>query len=242
MNPTKRVSIGSVGTGAFDGSTPCINIGDSDSGFIGSADGVIDIYADNQRVGRFGLRAFELFRTLILKDTANAVGADTNFSTLLNAYDATGYIRWAWGPYKNGWDIHSYDQKGAWRSNPLHIDYQTNEIFTPYRLHVAGAIVATDGNIYGTLWGGWLNTWLDNQFGARDNNINVRATIDWVNQNFVKDVRMGANQSAVWGANGGTVPAGYVLTGGDFNDNAEYPVYAPVQKNINGIWYNAGRV
>ncbi|MGG5961540.1 gp53-like domain-containing protein [Salmonella enterica] len=51
LNPTKRVSIGYIGTGAFDGSTPCINIGDSDSGFIGSADGVIDIYCNNAKVG-----------------------------------------------------------------------------------------------------------------------------------------------------------------------------------------------
>ncbi|ECF6071619.1 hypothetical protein FNN58_20510, partial [Salmonella enterica subsp. diarizonae] len=51
LNPTKRVSIGNIGTGAFDGSTPCINIGDSDSGFIGSADGVIDIYCNNAKVG-----------------------------------------------------------------------------------------------------------------------------------------------------------------------------------------------
>ncbi|EEC1325394.1 hypothetical protein ATS18_19200, partial [Salmonella enterica subsp. enterica serovar Muenchen] len=51
LNPTKRVSIGNIGTGAFDGSTPSINIGDSDSGFIGSADGVIDIYCNNAKVG-----------------------------------------------------------------------------------------------------------------------------------------------------------------------------------------------
>ncbi|EEN6471152.1 hypothetical protein G5W47_002759 [Salmonella enterica subsp. enterica] len=51
LNPTKRVSIGNIGTGAFDGSTPCINIGDSDSGFIGSADGVIDIYCNDAKVG-----------------------------------------------------------------------------------------------------------------------------------------------------------------------------------------------
>lgn len=51
INPTKRVSIGNIGNGAFDGSTPCINIGDSDSGFIGSADGVIDIYCNNAKVG-----------------------------------------------------------------------------------------------------------------------------------------------------------------------------------------------
>lgn len=51
LNPTKRVSIGNIGTGAFDGSTPCINIGDSDSGFIGSQDGVLDIYCNNAKVG-----------------------------------------------------------------------------------------------------------------------------------------------------------------------------------------------
>ncbi|WP_254679621.1 hypothetical protein [Salmonella enterica] len=51
LNPTKRVSIGNIGNGAFDGSTPCINIGDSDSGFIGSADGVLDIYCNNAKVG-----------------------------------------------------------------------------------------------------------------------------------------------------------------------------------------------
>ncbi|HHS1331964.1 TPA: phage tail protein [Salmonella enterica subsp. enterica serovar Infantis] len=51
LNPTKRVSIGNIGNGAFDGSTPCINIGDSDSGFVGSADGVIDIYCNNAKVG-----------------------------------------------------------------------------------------------------------------------------------------------------------------------------------------------
>ncbi|EMQ4204747.1 hypothetical protein WGY69_002915 [Salmonella enterica] len=51
LNPTKRVSIGNIGTGAFDGSTPSINIGDSDSGFVGSADGVLDIYCNGAKVG-----------------------------------------------------------------------------------------------------------------------------------------------------------------------------------------------
>ncbi|MBJ5594265.1 phage tail protein [Salmonella enterica subsp. enterica serovar Typhimurium] len=51
LNPTTRVSIGNIGTGVFDGSTPCINIGDSDSGFIGSADGVLDIYCNAAKVG-----------------------------------------------------------------------------------------------------------------------------------------------------------------------------------------------
>ena len=59
---------------------------------------------------------------------------------------------------------------------------------------------------------------------------------------YVRDVRMGANQSGVvWGSGGGIVSAGYVLTGGNFDDDRSWPVYAPVQKYINGQWYNVGR-
>lgn len=58
---------------------------------------------------------------------------------------------------------------------------------------------------------------------------------------YVKDIRMGANLNVTWGSGGGTVPAGCVLTGGNFDDDREYAIYAPVQKFINGIWYNIGR-
>lgn len=245
LNPTKRVSIGNIGTGAFDGNIPCINIGDSDSGFIGSADGVIDIYANNQRVGRFNQGAFELLRTLVLRDAANAVGADTNFSTMFNTYDATGNLRWAWGPYKNGWDVHSYDQKGAWRNNPLHIDYQTSEVSVPCNFHVAGATVAIDGNIYGTRWnsnGAWLWDTIAEQLAIRDNNINARATVDYVNQTFVRDVRAGNVESAqVWRAYGYNDLAPYVITGvinGNTDDLIDNLTRRPLQKNINDVWYN----
>lgn len=140
---------------------------------------MIDIYANNQRVGRFSQGAFELLRTLVLRDAANAVGADTNFSTMLNTYDATGNLRWAWGPYKGGWDVHSYNENGAWRNNPLHIDYRTSEVSVSCNFHVAGAMLATDGNIYGTRWnanGAWLWDTIAEQLAIRDNNINARAT------------------------------------------------------------------
>ncbi|EEF0620059.1 hypothetical protein DEI02_07100 [Salmonella enterica subsp. enterica serovar Freetown] len=119
---------------------------------------------------------------------------------------------------------------------------KNGQFYSPSNLHAGSAILANDGNVYGSLWGNqYISAWLNSQFAARDNNINVRATIDWVNRNFVRDVRMGTNLSTTWGANGGTCPPGYVLTGGDFNDNVEHPIYAPVQKNVNGIWYNAER-
>ncbi|EDZ8079211.1 hypothetical protein GPC29_003125 [Salmonella enterica] len=122
---------------------------------------------------------------------------------------------------------------------------KSGEFYSPGKVHAGAAILASDGNVWGTRWktgGAWLWDAITEQLTARDTNINTRATMAWVNQGFVKDVRMGANQSGImWGSGGGTVAAGYVLTGGNFDDDREWPVYAPVQKNVNGIWYNVGR-
>lgn len=52
---------------------------------------------------------------------------------------------------------------------------KNNEFYSPSSIHAGGNTITTDGNIYGSLWGGWLNDWLSNQFAARDNNINARA-------------------------------------------------------------------
>ncbi len=172
LNPTKRVSIGNIGTGAFDGSTPSINIGDSDSGFIGSADGMIDIYCNNAKVG---------------------------------------YI----------------NNSGL---------YMFADIFTTGSLHAGANTIAADGNIYGTLWGGWLNNWLNSQFAARDTNINTRATWDWVKQYFVQDVRLtapveyserGLNER-VWG--------GVMTSWADYGGSNYHIKWRLLQKLINGQW------
>ncbi|EJP0287101.1 hypothetical protein NVA10_004460 [Salmonella enterica] len=164
--------MGNIGTGAFDGSTPSINIGDSDSGFIGSADGVIDIYANNFKVGYFD-------------------------------------------------------------SNGLHM---FTDIFTTGSLHAGANTIATDGNVYGTLWGGWLNNWLNNQLVARDNNINTRATWDWVNQHFVQDIRLtapveyserGLNER-VWG--------GVMTSWADYGSSNYHIKWRLLQKFVNGQW------
>lgn len=52
---------------------------------------------------------------------------------------------------------------------------KNGEFYSPSSIHAGGNTIATDGNIYGSLWGGWLNDWINNQFAARDNNINARA-------------------------------------------------------------------
>ncbi|EBK3087180.1 phage tail protein [Salmonella enterica] len=104
LNPTKRVSIGNIGTGAFDGSTPSINIGDSDSGFIGSADGVIDIYCNNAKVGYIDNAGLHMLVDIL----------------------STGAVR------------------------------------------AGAATFHTDGNVYGSVWGGWLNDFLYNNYNRKN--------------------------------------------------------------------------
>lgn len=101
--------------------------------------------------------------------------------------------------------------------------------------------VFVDGNINGGIWGGFLNDWLNNQFGIRDNNINVRATIDWVRQNFLSGFRLGAVESAqVWRAWGYSDTPPYVITGvinGNTDDLIDNVTRRPLQMYING-WRN----
>ncbi|ECW2126795.1 hypothetical protein F3V99_27780, partial [Salmonella enterica] len=103
---------------------------------------------------------------------------------------------------------------------------KNGEFYSPAALRAGGAAVATDGNVYGSIWGGWLNNWLNNIFASR----------------FVRDVRAGNVESAqVWRAYGYNDQAPYVITGvinGNTDDLIDNLTRRPLQKNINGIWYN----
>ncbi|EHG4045699.1 hypothetical protein J4486_004226 [Salmonella enterica] len=75
------------------------------------------------------------------------------------------------------------DPDGSWDGErPLYVNADSGQVFlgpntkVNGNLYLGDAIALTDGNLYGTLWGGYLSTWLGNQFAARDNNINARAT------------------------------------------------------------------
>jgi hypothetical protein len=159
----------------------------------------------------------------------------------------------------------------TWLFNPNDNSFTANgSIRAGASVYAGGAIFEPGGNINGEIWGGWLSTWLANQFTARDNNINTRATWDWANgqlaarddnintrstwdwvnqrigevqswtlQNFVSSVQLGAVISTWWPAAGGDAPAGYVLTGGDFNEDQSYVRYKPVQFWTRGGWVNA---
>lgn len=53
---------------------------------------------------------------------------------------------------------------------------KNSEFYSPSHLHAGAAIFGNNGDVYGSVWGNnWLSAWLNNQFAARDNNINARA-------------------------------------------------------------------
>ncbi|EAV4234142.1 hypothetical protein C8351_05650 [Salmonella enterica] len=140
------------------------------------------------------------------------------------------------------------DPNGGWdAARPLYVNADSGQVFlgpntkVNGNLYLGDALVHTDGNIYGTLWGGYLNNWLNNQFSARDNNINARATVDWVRQNFLSGFRLGGVESAqVWRAYGYNDTPPYVITGvinGNTDDLIDNITRRPLQMYING-WRN----
>lgn len=95
-------------------------------------------------------------------------------------------------------------------------------------LHSGDATFATDGNVYGTIWGGWLN--------------------DWINNNLVRAVRLGpvALSGGLWRdyqLGGGQVVTGF-HTDGDWEmqggDDKVY--YRPIQYLVGTQWVTAPSV
>ncbi|ELM3415984.1 phage tail protein [Salmonella enterica] len=230
LNPTKRVSIGNIGTGAFDGSTPSINIGDSDSGFIGSADGVLDIYCNNAKVGYIDNAGLHMLagiatnhdlvlqsderrhiiiqnadgsvRAYIYKDKDDAGihinnGADGSGDFIFGK-DSSFYAPFAvraggskklavqandnstlsamfnlWGNANRPTVIELDDDQGwhlySQRNTDGSILFTVNgDIMANRKLNVGDATFSSDGNVNGSVWGGWLNDWLNNNLSRKN--------------------------------------------------------------------------
>ncbi|EBH8149465.1 TPA: phage tail protein [Salmonella enterica subsp. enterica serovar Java] len=259
LNPTKRVSIGNIGTGAFDGSTPSINIGDSDSGFVGSADGVLDIYCNNAKVGYIDNAGLHMLagiatnsdvvlqsdarRHIIIQNADGSVRAyiykdkDDTGIHINNGVDGAGdfvlgkdsilYVPFAvraggskklaiqandnsaldamfnlWG---NGTDrptVIELDDGQGWhlysqRNPDGSILFTVNgDIMANRKLNVGDATFSSDGNVNGSIWGGWLNDWLNN-------NLSRKNTASLETNGWFKDASTGL--IIQWGITGGNL-------------------------------------
>ncbi|MGB8665063.1 MAG: phage tail protein [Serratia inhibens] len=98
--------------------------------------------------------------------------------------------------------------------------YVTGECRVGNTLYSGTAAFQNNGDINGSIWGGFLYNYL--------------------NQNFVRDVRLGNVESAIsWSGPGYADSAGYVLTGAVNNNQDEVidiVFRRPLQKFINGTW------
>lgn len=100
------------------------------------------------------------------------------------------------------------------------------DIMANRKLNVGAATFSSDGNVNGSLWGGWLNDWINNTIINR----------------FVKDIRLGGIEYAqAWNGPGFNDTPGYVITGvtnGNSDELIDGVHRRPLQKLIGGIWYN----
>ncbi|EBC6679745.1 hypothetical protein C5W48_17800 [Salmonella enterica] len=124
---------------------------------------------------------------------------------------------------EQGW--HLYSQRNPDGS----IRFMVNgEIFTTSSIHAGANTISTDGNIYGSLWGGWLSTWIHN--------------------NVVRGVRLGpvALSGGLWRdfqLGGGQVVTGFHTDGKwEMEGDDDKVYYRPVQYLVGDTWVTAPSV
>lgn len=140
------------------------------------------------------------------------------------------------GHFANGC-IHVIGDNGfsqAWLFDP-----HTGNFNSPGAVYVGGSVIDTNGNINGAAWGGWLSDWLNTQLSGRDNNISNRATWSYVDQNFVRDIRLVSRGQLLTDGVMTEAPGGAVITGGNGNEGNQlgYMYFRYMQKYVNGNWY-----
>ena len=172
LNPSKRVSIGSLGTGLFDGSKPAINIGDSDSGFICESDGVIGIYANNQKNAELTNTGIKSIGQMTILSGALILENDTYFlqhSSADNAgFSGNNIELGSW----NGIGFPcTYDQ-----ITRIYLNTRTGEIGLTGDLKAGGNVYSGSnawldqtGNLQGSAWGsGGLKQYMSNGFNKKN--------------------------------------------------------------------------
>ncbi|EGY8939759.1 phage tail protein [Salmonella enterica subsp. diarizonae serovar 60:r:z] len=122
-----------------------------------------------------------------------------------------------------GW--HLYSQRNPDGSILFTVN---GDIMANRKLNVGAATISSDGNINGSLWGGWLN--------------------DWIDHNFVRAVRLGpvALSGGLWRdyqLGGGQVVTGFHTDGSwEMEGGDDKVYYRPIQYLVGGTWVTAPSV
>ncbi|HFO3635262.1 TPA: tail fiber protein [Escherichia coli] len=194
-----------------------IVLGDNDTGFRQDGDGIISFYSNGSRIGHIDGLGLHLYKDI--ESNGSNFRLKSNYRHHITFANEDGSIRMFLWKDNGGDGVHI--NNGS--------DGGGDFIFKRdggFALG-SGAQVASNGDIYGSVWeNNWLSTWLHNH--------------------VVRDIRLGSIEyKNVWRDYGFGDASGYVLTAA-INSNADDIVDTvarrPIQKLIGGIWYNAGSV
>ncbi|HCO6991481.1 TPA: tail fiber protein [Escherichia coli] len=197
VNAVINGSLGVGTTNALGGSS--IVLGDNGTGFKQNGDGILDVYANSQRVFRFQNGVAIAFKNIQAGDGKKFTLSSSNNSTKnvgFNLWGASSRPTVAELGDDSGW--HFYSQRNTDNS----------------------VIFAVNGQIQPSNWG---------NFDSR----------------YVKDVRLGTRVVQLMARGGRYEKAGHAITGlriiGEVDGDDE-AIFRPIQKYINGTWYNVAQV
>ncbi|EBF1536440.1 hypothetical protein DEV79_21075 [Salmonella enterica] len=205
-----------------------IVLGDNDTGLKQNSDGVLDVYANNALVARLQPGKLYVVGDVLAGDGRKLSLTSDNNSSLNARFNL-------WGDASRptvieldddqGWQY--YSQRNPDGSVMLTVN---GDIMANRKLNVGAATFSSDGNINGSLWGGWLNDWINNTIINR----------------FVQDIRLGGIEYAqAWNGPGYNDTPGYVITGvtnGNSDELIDGVHRRPLQKFIGGVWYNVASI
>ncbi|EHF5607336.1 TPA: hypothetical protein L3467_005006, partial [Escherichia coli] len=194
-----------------------ITLGDNDTGFRQDGDGIISFYSNGSRIGHIDELGLHLYKD-IESNGSNFI-LKSNYRHHVTFANEDGRIRMFLWKDNGGDGVHISNGSDGGGD----FIFKTDGGFALG----SGAQVASNGDIYGSVWeNNWLSTWLHNH--------------------VVRDIRLGSiEHKNVWRDYGFGDASGYVLTAA-INSNADDIVDTvarrPIQKLIGGIWYNVGSV
>ncbi|HBM7840216.1 TPA: tail fiber protein [Escherichia coli] len=194
-----------------------IVLGDNDTGFRQDGDGFISIFSNGSRIGHIDELGLHIYKDI--ESNGSNFRLKGNYRHHITFTNEDGSIRMFLWKDKDGDGVHI--NNGS--SGGGDFVFKTDGGFALG----SGAQVASNGDIYGSVWeNNWLSTWLHNH--------------------VVRDIRLGSIEyKNVWRDYGFGDASGYVLTAA-INNNADDIVDTvarrPIQKLIGGIWYNVGSV
>ncbi|ENQ4935650.1 phage tail protein [Salmonella enterica] len=208
-----------------------IVLGDNDTGFKQDGDGILGIYANNALVGYIDNSGLHMSVDVLTNGAVRAGNAKKLSLTSNNNSALTATFN-LWGDANRPTVIELDDDQGwhlySQRNPDGSIVFTVNGDITANTLRAGEAIYQNNGDIFGSAWGGWLS--------------------NWINNNFVRAVRLGpqAISGGLWRdyqLGGGNVVTGFHTDGSwEMEGDDDKVYYRPVQFLVGGTWITASSV